>query len=72
MVGRVHDRMPVILEERTVDEWSFSAKDDRERLQSLLVPAAEDVLNYTPVSSRANSVKNDDPSILDEVEYQVA
>lgn len=72
VVGRIHDRMPVILEERSVDEWLFAAKDDRERLQSLLVPAAEDVLSYTPVSPLANSVKNDDPSILEEVEYQVA
>ena len=64
--------MPVILEKRSVDEWLFVAKDDRERLQSLLTPAAEDVLAYTPVSPLANSVKNDDPSVLAQVDYRVA
>ena len=72
VVGRVHDRMPVILEERSVDEWLFAAQDDREGLQSLLTPAAEHVLDYTPVSPLANSVKNDDPSVLEEVDYRVA
>jgi putative SOS response-associated peptidase YedK len=33
----------------------------------LLVPAPEELLVATPVSPRANSVKNDDPGVLEEV-----
>ena len=35
-----------------------------EQVRALLVPAAEDALVATEVSKRANSVKNDDPSVL--------
>lgn len=68
IVGKVHDRMPVILDDPHVDEWLFANDDESESLRSLLVPAAGDLLVATPVSTRANSVKNDDPSVLEEVE----
>jgi putative SOS response-associated peptidase YedK len=62
----VHDRMPVILSEDAVDAWLFP-KQEPDALRPLLVPAPEDLLIATPVSPRANSVKNDDPGVLEEV-----
>ena len=67
VVERVHDRMPVILPEEQVDEWLYSENGDREALRALLVPAKAELLVATPVSPRANSVKNDDPSVLEYV-----
>lgn len=67
VVEPIHDRMPVVLPESKVDEWIYSGHDDGDVLQALLSPAADDVLVATAVSDRANSVKNDDPSVLDEV-----
>ena len=67
VVERVHDRMPVILPEEQVDEWLYSENGDREALRALLVPARAELLIATPVSPRANSVKNDDPSVLKHV-----
>ena len=67
VVERVHDRMPVILPEEQVDEWLYSENGDREALRALLVPAKAELLVATPVSPRANSVKNDDPSVLEHV-----
>lgn len=67
VVERVHDRMPVILPEEQVDEWLYSENGDREALRALLVPARAELLIATPVSPRANSVKNDDPSVLEHV-----
>jgi putative SOS response-associated peptidase YedK len=60
----IHDRMPVILDERDVDAW-LAPRQSLDALRSLLAPAAEDLLVSTAVSPRANSVKNDDAAILD-------
>jgi putative SOS response-associated peptidase YedK len=57
-VARLHDRMPVILEPGDVGAWL------RNDAGAWLGPAPEDTLITAPVSSRVNSVKNDDPSCL--------
>ncbi len=65
-VAEIHDRMPVILEAEAAEQWVFSDETDADKLRKLLVPASDDILVGTPVSERANSVKNDDPTVLDE------
>jgi putative SOS response-associated peptidase YedK len=60
----VHDRMPVILEENAIEDWLF-VRQTPASLMDLLLPAREGLLVATPVSSRANSVKNDDPECLE-------
>jgi putative SOS response-associated peptidase YedK len=64
----VHDRMPVILGEEDVDRWLDPRQEDLERLARLLLPAPDGLLVGTAVSQRANSVKNDDPSVLEPAE----
>ena len=68
VVESVHNRMPVILPEGKVDEWLYTGHVEADALQALLSPAADDVLVATPVSDRANSVKNDDAGVLEPVE----
>jgi putative SOS response-associated peptidase YedK len=60
----IHDRMPAILSEETIDAWLFPKEEDERRLLSMLAPAKEDVLVPAWVSPRVNSVKNDDPECL--------
>jgi len=62
----VHDRMPVILTDDAVDAWLFAEKNPA-LLGALLAPAREDLLIATHVPPRANSVKNDDPGVLEEI-----
>ncbi len=62
----VHDRMPVILSEDGVDSWLLP-KQAAVELRELLAPPPNDWLIATPVSPRANSVKSDDPGVLEEV-----
>jgi putative SOS response-associated peptidase YedK len=62
----IHDRMPVILVDGAVDAWLLP-RQKVDELRDLLSPAAEDLLIATPVSTLANSVKNDDPGVLEEV-----
>lgn len=69
-VEPVHDRMPVILSRDALDGWLFVPPDEAKRsayakdVRELLRPAPPGVLVATEVSSRVNSVKNDDAGCL--------
>jgi putative SOS response-associated peptidase YedK len=63
LIEPVHNRMPVILEDEAIDDWLY-VRQSSSSLKALLRPARDDLLVATPVSSRANSVKNDDPECL--------
>ena len=64
LVAPVHDRMPVILDEGAIDEWLY-VRQEPAALMELLRPVRDDLLTATPVSTRVNSVKNDDPACLE-------
>lgn len=59
---RFHDRMPVVLEETDYHEW-LTADDPR----GVLKACHNEALTNYPVSRRINSVKNDDPSLIEPV-----
>src|SRR5215469_8405918 len=61
----IHDRMPVILNERAAEDWMNPNEAQPRRLKSLLLPAPEAKLLITPASPLVNSVKNDGPELLD-------
>lgn len=63
----IHDRMPVILDEGSWDEWLDPANHDTEALRRLLVPAPSGDFVFHPVSTRVNRPTNNDRSLLDEV-----
>jgi putative SOS response-associated peptidase YedK len=58
LLATVHDRMPAVLTEAEAAAW-LAAPSPR-----LLHPAADDLLEGRPVSTRVNSVRNDDPECL--------
>lgn len=62
-VRQFHDRMPVILADRDYDAW-LSGEDPRD----LLRPAHNELLFVYPVSPRVNSVRNNDPSLIEPIE----
>jgi putative SOS response-associated peptidase YedK len=57
----IHERMPVILPPEAYDRWLDTAAADAD---ALLVPCADDLLELTDVSTRVNSVKDDDPDLI--------
>lgn len=64
LVRPLHDRMPVILPRDAYDDWlNVELLDDR-RLGSLLMPYPADKMTMREVSSRVNSVRNDDPACI--------
>lgn len=64
-LGRIHDRMPMLVERARYAEWLDPAHDDPEELTALLVPAAPGRLTAYPVSTEVNNVRNDGPHLVD-------
>lgn len=64
VVARIHDRMPVMLAEAEWSEWLDRDAEDLAHLASLLDPAPDDLLVTWPVSTRVNSARNDDASLV--------
>lgn len=67
-IGRLHDRMPVVLPPSAWDRWLDPHDEDVDALVSLLVPAPAELFELVPVSTRVNDVRNDGPDLLDPVE----
>jgi putative SOS response-associated peptidase YedK len=64
VIARIHDRMPVVLDERGADDWMNPLEREPRLLKRLLIPAPDDVLIGTPSSPLVNGVKNDGPELL--------
>jgi len=62
LVGRLHDRMPVIITEADRDRW-LNGPDPG----GLLQPYPADLMTMWPVSPKVNSPKNDSPDLLEAV-----
>ena len=62
-LASLHDRMPVVLKANDYDQW-LDPMSDPATLLSLLIPDQSENWFIDPVSSRVNSVRNDDPSCL--------
>src|SRR6266478_6135590 len=64
LIGEVHNRMPVILDERAAEDWMNPRERDQLALKCLLVPASSDLLVMQSASPLVNSVKNEGPELL--------
>ena len=64
LMSSIHDRMPVILDSQSLPVWLEPAITEPDRLQSLLIPAPEELLRAHPVSAEVNSYKNDSPNLI--------
>lgn len=61
----LHDRMPVILMPEDFELWLDPKIEDAERLQALLRPAPNDLLETYPVSKLVNSPINELPNCIE-------
>jgi putative SOS response-associated peptidase YedK len=64
-LGRIHDRMPLLVERDRYQAWLDPAHDDPDELRGLLVPAAPGRLTAFPVSTEVNSVRNNGPQLVE-------
>lgn len=58
-LAAIHDRMPVIVEQKDFDRW-LAIDDERDtRPQRLMKPAEDDVLEFFEIGTAVNKVAND-------------
>lgn len=67
LTGKIHDRMPVILDEADYADWLDPAYDDRERLASLLRPYPASRMSMHEVAPLVNKPGIDGPQLLEPV-----
>jgi putative SOS response-associated peptidase YedK len=65
LMAPIHDRMPVILDEKDWAQWLGEADVVQDELAAMLKPFPAERMRAYKISSRVNSVKNDDESILE-------
>ena len=65
MMSRIHNRMPVIVEEERWDEWLDPSADDIEVFQSILVAPTADTLTLHPVHPRMGNPRFNEPSAIE-------
>ncbi len=63
-LGRIHDRMPLMVEPERRAAW-LDPRTPREELFDLLVPAAPGSLEAYPVSTRVGNVRNNGPELVE-------
>lgn len=66
IVGKVHDRMPVVLEEKDEDVCLNDGRN--EALPSILKPHPDEDLRVFPVSYKVSKPENDSPDLPEEVD----
>ena len=64
LLADIHDRMPVILRQENYDSWLDPSFKDVKALAKVLVPFDAGKMRRFPVSTRINSVTNDDPECV--------
>lgn len=66
-LGRIHDRMPMVVQPDSWQEWLDPAAGGPVGLMPLLAPAASAGLISYPVSTAVNSVRNNGPQLVERV-----
>ncbi|HXW35588.1 MAG TPA: SOS response-associated peptidase [Acidimicrobiales bacterium] len=66
-VSDIHDRMPVLVEERDIDRWLDRYEKDPAHILDILAPSKAGVLMRHPVSREVNNPDNDGPELIEPV-----
>lgn len=63
-VGRIHDRMPMIIDPAGWDDWLDPANNEAAGVRALLAPASASGLASYPVGTDVNYVRNNGPGLI--------
>ena len=64
-LGRIHDRMPLMVSPEHIEEWLDPELE--EPPEGILIPASPGLLEAFPVSTEVNNVRNDGPQLIQPV-----
>lgn len=67
-LGEIHDRMPMVIPPDSWADWLDPANSDVADLRALLAPAMVSGLTSYPVSTEVNSVRNNGPHLVEQIE----
>ena len=67
LVRDIHDRMPVILKPEGEKTWLDPSVNEPKKLNHLLQPLPEDLMEAYEISSLVNSPKNNSPSLIERI-----
>jgi len=70
LLRNLHDRMPVILHEQDYDRWLDPKRNNRDELQSLLVPYPDSEMSFFPVGTIVNNARNEMPDCVKPLKEQ--
>jgi putative SOS response-associated peptidase YedK len=63
-LGRIHDRMPMVVRRDRWDGWLDPGRTDPADVRSLLVPAMAATMEAYPVSTLVSNVRNNGPELI--------
>lgn len=63
----IHDRMPVILDEKSREQWLQPDQHDVQALKSLMKPYPSTAMSFYPVSKLVNNPSNNDKTLIEHV-----
>lgn len=63
-LGRIHDRMPMVVRRDQWDAWLDPGRTDPEDVRALLRPAMSGTMEAYPVSPLVSNVKNNGPELI--------
>lgn len=66
-LGRIHDRMPMVVERAHWAQWLDPACTEADDLRDVMVPAASAALDAHLVSPAVNNVRNNGPGLIEPV-----
>jgi putative SOS response-associated peptidase YedK len=66
-LGKIHDRMPMVIPPGSWADWLDPANSDVSDLRALLAPAVAGGLDSYPVATTVNSVRNNGPELIEPV-----
>jgi putative SOS response-associated peptidase YedK len=64
-LGRIHERMPMLVAPEHWARWLDPSASDPDELAALLVPAAPGLLEAYPVSREVNDVRHEGPQLIE-------
>jgi putative SOS response-associated peptidase YedK len=71
-IGRIHDRMPMVIRPELWADWLDPGNSDTAGLLGLMAPAGSGALIVRPVSTQVNSVRNNGPRLIEPAEPEPA
>ena len=68
LMAKIHDRMPVIIKPEDYTTWLDTNFTDVIKIQAMVLPYPERLMEAYAVSRKVNSPKNDSPDLIEEVQ----